>query len=337
MKRAEKTFFETLTDKLKRYQTRSVTYSGFLGKSDGTVEASGMSGYVYIRMVNGEVLTAFNQRVPNIFNLPVYFGYDPAAPKLFQVLSIRPVFVTQPNQDVSLPEIPDHNHTWPARLTTWVRGEQFLPGLVQAKGGMIVCVYPFYLRKLDGTYIYVPYTELDLTSYIPLDGSVSILIAVDDDGDFVITSSASVASVEAVDESIIPISDDYSLAGVRLSFGVSSIRQEEFYNDIFDLRFGRQVTGGAKWGKISGSITDQVDLVGYPPIPSLEVYQWTADGVSPEFAFTDILEKIIGVWNNGSRVNEIETSLSSDGTKLVFGTTPTAADIIQAEGILRTA
>ncbi len=335
MKRAEKTFFETLTDKLKRYQTRSVTYSGFLGKSDGTVEVPGLSGYVYIRMVNGEVLTAFNQRVPNIFDLPVYFGYDPAAPKLFQVLSIRPVFVTQPNQDTSLPEIPDHSHTWPARLTTWVRGEQFLPGLVQAKGGMIVCVYPFYLRKLDGTHIYVPYTELDLTSYIPLDGSVAVLVAVDDDGDFVITSSASVASVEAVDESIIPISEDYSLAGVRLSFGVSSIRQEEFYNDIFDLRFGRHVIGGATWGKISGNIADQIDLFVFSGGHTHGGYRWAADGVKTIFELADVLEVLLAVYDNSLRLDPLDVELSADGTQIIFASTPTAGNIIIADGIMR--
>lgn len=334
MKRIENKFLETIKDKLKHYQTRSVTYSGFLGKKDGTIEVPGLSGYVYIRMANGEVLTAFNQRVPNIFNLPIYFGYDPAAPKLFQVLSIRPVFVTQPNQDTSLPEIPDHDHTWPARLTTWVRGEQFLPGLVQAKGGMIVCVYPFYLRKLDGTHVYVPYTELDLTSYIPLEGSVAVLIAVDDDGDFVITSSASISSIEAVTEALIPVSDDYSLAGVRMSFGMSAIRQEEFYNDIFDLRFGRHVIGGATWGKISGNIEAQMDLLVFSGGHSHGTMRWLADG-STTYNLPDFASSLLAVYDAGSRVDPATVDLSSDGAQVIFSTSPTAGNVLVSDYIMR--
>jgi hypothetical protein len=336
MKRAEKNFFETLSNKLSRYQTRSVIYSGFLGKRDGTIEVPGLSGYVYIRMANGEVLSAFNQRVPNIFNLPIYFGYDPAAPKLFQVLSIRPVFVTQPNQDVSLPEIPDHNHTWPARLTTWVRGEQFLPGLVQAKGGMTVCIYPFYLRKLDGTHIYVPYTELDLTSYVPAEGSIAILIAVDNDGDFVITSSASVASIEAVTEALIPVSDDYSLAGVRMSFGMSSIRQEEFYNDIFDLRFGRHVIGGATWGKITGNIEAQIDLLVFSGGHTHGTMRWLADG-GTTYNLTDFASSLLAVYSAGSRVDPTTVELSSDGAQVIFSVGPTAGNVLVSDYIIRSA
>jgi len=331
MKRIENKFLQTITNKLKQYQTRSVTYSGFLGKKDGTIEVPGLNGYVYIRMANGEVLTAFNQRVPNIFNLPIYFGYDPAAPKLFQVLSIRPVFVTQPNQDTSLSEIPDHNHTWPARLTTWVRGEQFLPGLVQAKGGMIVCVYPFYLRKLDGTKKYVPYTELDLTSSIPLEGSVAVLIAVDDNGDFVITSSASVASVELVTEALIPVSDDYELAGVRISFGVSSIRHEEFYNDIFDLRFGRQVIGGARWGRVLGNIEDQQDLLVFQK--KFATYRWVADGISAAFELPDFARELIGVFENSLRVDILDVELQ-DGSAIVFAGIPPEGNVLIVDYIM---
>lgn len=334
MKRAENKFLETIKEKLKRYQTRSVTYSGFIGKKDGTIDVPGLSGYVYIRMANGEVLTAFNQRVPNIFNLPIYFGYDPAAPKLFQVLSIRPVFVTQPNQDTSLPEIPDHKHTWPARLTTWIRGEQFLPGLVQAKGGMTVCIYPFYLRKLNGTHVYIPYTELDLTSYIPLEGSVAILIAVDDNGDFVITSSASVASVEAVTEALIPVSDDYSLAGVRMSFGISSIRQEEFYNDIFDLRFGRHVIGGATWGKINGNIEAQIDLLVFSGGHTHGIMRWVADG-GTTYDLPDYAQTLLSVFNDAQRVDLFDVSISADGSQVIFASGPTAGNILIADYILR--
>lgn len=336
MKRAEKNFFETLSHKLKRYQMRSVTYSGFLGKRDGTIEVPELSGYVYIRMANGEVLTAFNQRVPNIFNLPIYFGYDPAAPKLFQVLSIRPVFINQPNQGEAVPEIPDHDHTWPARLTTWVRGEQFMPGLVQAKGGMIVCVYPFYLRKLDGTHVYIPYTELDLTSYVPLEGSVAVLIAVDNDGEFVLTSSASVASIEAVDESIIPVSDDYSLAGVRMSFGMSSIRQEEFYNDIFDLRFGRHVIGGATWGKITGNIEAQTDLLVFSGGHTHGTIRWLADG-GTTYNLPDFATSLLAVYDAGLRVDPTSVVLSSDGAQVIFSSSPTAGNILVSDYIMRSA
>lgn len=335
MQRAEKNFFETLSNKLKRYQMRSVVYSGFLGKRDGTIEVPGLSSYVYIRMANGEVLTAFNQRVPNIFNLPVYFGYDPAAPKLFQVLSIRPVFTTQSNQDRALPEIPDHDHTWPARLTTWVRGEQFLPGLVQAKGGMIVCIYPFYLRKMDGTYIYIPYTELDLTSYIPTEGFTAVLIAVDNEGNFVLTSSASVSSIDAVTEELIPVSDDFSLAAVRMAFGMSSIRQEEYYNDIFDLRFGRHVIGGATWGKITGNIFDQIDLFLFSGGHTHGGYRWVADGIRTIFELVDVLEVLLAVYDNSLRVDPLDSELSADGTQIVFAIAPTAGHIIIADGIMR--
>jgi hypothetical protein len=235
----EKKFYKSLRKRLNTYQPRFIVYSGFLGNSNGVVEDPSQPSHVFFRMTNGEVLSIFNNRVPtNIPNLPVFAGYDISAPTLFQVLSVRPVFVPQSQQPSSIQQIAPHNHTWKSSMTTWVRAEQFLPGLPQAHG-MSLQIYPFFKENPDGSWTYVGYTEIDMSPYVPSNGAVMALVALDTTGAPVVTMGPVADTIEALSAASIPVSNDYEIAAVRLYAGMSKIRQEEHYTDVFDLRFGR--------------------------------------------------------------------------------------------------
>lgn len=333
MRRAEKKFYQTLKDKLKNYQPASNNYSGYLGNGDGVVTVPGIQGYVYIRRINGEVVVAFNNRVPNEYGTPVFYGYDPVSPGLFQVLSRRPVRIPGVSTP---PEVADHDHTWPSRLTTWVRGEQFLPALVQAKGGMIVCIYPFHMRRLDGSWIYISYTEIDLTDHVPDSGAIAALISFDDNGDLLISDGDVSESIEAISEADIPITDNFSVAAVRLYAGMVEIRQEKFYTDIFDLRFGRNIIGGATWGKIQGRIEDQTDLLVFSGGHTHGTMRWLADG-GTTYNLPDFASSLLAVYSAGSRVDPTTVELSSDGAQVIFSVGPTAGNVLVSDYIIRSA
>jgi len=62
--------------------------------------------------------------------------------------------------------------------------------------------------------------------------------------------------------------------------------------------------------------------------------RWVADGALTSFELADIAEYLVDVTDNGSQVDMLIYSLSSDGTQLVFDTAPTAAHVIQAECVV---
>jgi hypothetical protein len=61
---------------------------GQLGNGKGTVVVPGRPNYVYVR-VAGFVEEVYNSRVQADNDMPVIVGYDPAQPKLYQVLTTR--------------------------------------------------------------------------------------------------------------------------------------------------------------------------------------------------------------------------------------------------------
>lgn len=70
--------------------TRAI--SALMGDGNGTVEIPGQPGYVYIRVCDGDLGQAFNNRCPLADNLAIYVGYDPITDpdrRIFQVLSVR--------------------------------------------------------------------------------------------------------------------------------------------------------------------------------------------------------------------------------------------------------
>lgn len=213
---------------------RTAEIPAFLGNLSGTVPADD-AGNVYVTLVNGEVLTVYNGKVPNVSRLPVIVGYG-GGNKL-QVLRSRDVYVTPP-----YPDMPGHGslHTFPGPDTVPVRGEQIVPGLVVPAGSLTVKVYSLAYELSDGWHI-LPTQEVDLTSNVPASGAIFALLEADNTGAIGVVEGAGVASRAMLEYSDIPVAtaDHYPVAAVKLYFGQTSILQTVIDSDIIDLRWGR--------------------------------------------------------------------------------------------------
>lgn len=321
-------------------QPATVGRPAFLGDNQGVLYVlNGTTlpdGYVVVRDMDGNLSSAFNQRVPNQAGTVVLVGYDPLAPTLFQVLSTRDYWYDQP-----LSSVPSHHksHEWPAPDAIWVRQEQYLPGLLAPIGGFSLQLYPVWLQP-NNVWCLVAYQTLDLSPYVPTTGARMVLIAVDEFGTVHYTTGATKFSPYSLLASDIPGTPggQVPLAAVRLFKGQTAIRKTQNYTDIFDLRSGGGGTGGgAIWGQITGSLIDQTDL--WNSLISIlgghthGTTRWTSVG-GTTYDLPDIAMELIGVYDNSLRVDPLEISLSSDGTQVIFNTAPTVGHVITADYIL---
>lgn len=218
-----------------------VSRPAFLGDNSGNITTYAGEelppGYVVIRDTDGNLSVAFNQKVPLTPNLAITVGYDPILnPALFQVLGLRDFLSLS-----TASAVPNHNktHEWPGNDTVFVRSEQYLPGLLFANNGFTVSVFPFFFKKVDGTYGYQPYETIDLTSYVPTTGAQAIVLAAGDDGVMHVilgNAAASIGVLSLADFIYAPDNSMHVIWGVRLYYGQSTIQQTLVMNDTYDFR-----------------------------------------------------------------------------------------------------
>ncbi len=222
---------------------RDVTFPGFLGNLSGSVEANRNSD-VYVTLFTGEVVTVHNSRVPNLPRLPVVIGYDAGNKNLLQVLYAREVFANP-----VIKQVTDHDHTWgKSTNVSWIRGEQFLPGLVMPANGTNVH-YTGLIYWLDGAFRIVPEQDVDLSAAIPSEGALFVLLEVDETGVISLLEGTPVASRGVLTYADIPTpsTDKKSLKfAVKVYAGQTMVRQGLSFmdSDIVDLRWSGHGDGG---------------------------------------------------------------------------------------------
>lgn len=229
-------------------QPSTLARDAFLGDKYGEVtEYQGAplpEGYVVVRDPDGNLSVAFNQRVPIFPGAPIKVGYDPLQPTLFQVLAFRDYLFT-----TTAPAIPSHHrtHEWPGADTTYIRGEQFLPGLLIANQGMVISIYPLIFRNSTGLKTSMPYQTLDLTSYIPATGAQALTIVVNESGVVQVVPGLTRSSLAAIQLSDFGVTTDitlHELWGIRVYASQTVIAQTLTYTDVFDFRDGGASGGG---------------------------------------------------------------------------------------------
>lgn len=240
-----------LSDTIKAFSTRKdIELPAFLGNLSGTVKADN-AYQVYVTLLNGEVITAHNGKVPNVPRLPVIVGYAPNSSQL-EILRARDVFTRPP-----YPEVPPHAllHTFPGVDTIPIRGEQFLPGLVTPAGGVTVKVYGFIYQLADGWHV-VPTQTVDLSSHVPSTGALYVLLQVDDTGTITVTDGTAVDTREELGLDDIPAADSaqFVVAAIKLYNSQTNLIFTVTDTDIVDLRWGRGGSGGSTASAIS--VTD---------------------------------------------------------------------------------
>jgi hypothetical protein len=241
--------------KLSEKQNSSDAIAALLGLGNGTVSVPSQPGQVYIRVGNQENYgTAYNDRVPNTDNLPVYVGYDPITDpgrRLFQVLSIRQSSYVG-SGSTPIPSVGPHHTTHEFGggddvYTDWRRlmglrvGRPGLPGTPTA---FVVTVDPGCLYRA-GAWMAAPVglNTADLTvQHGLLFGTQAqwVLISLDPTGAIsvlpVVPPKASLALL-LISDIPTPPAGNIPLAAVRIYASQTAIGDAPSAPDIYDLRF----------------------------------------------------------------------------------------------------
>ena len=209
--------------KLGKFQPKETKSTGFLGRNDGVVRVPGRDNYVFVRLWDGSIVEAFNNSVPALAGLPVEIIYKTrrywvsgAARDTFA----EPVFCVPDGLTATM--------QWPGANTLYVRGEQFIPGLVAALGGMTIRIYP--------TDEY-PGEDFDLTSHIPASGARWALVEVNDTAAHIVDGD--IVTIDTLNDTPkpSPTAGYVQKAAVRLYAGQVSILSTASVSDIIDKRF----------------------------------------------------------------------------------------------------
>ena len=163
--------------RLDKYQVARPVYAALLGDgtSDENVEVTNRPGFVYIRTGNEQSASqAFNNRVPNRYDLPVYVGYTNTQPTLLQVLDIRQqAYVGAGNNPVVL--VPGHHQTHEfgnsedGSDVVWIEKQQYKEALAKPTdpASMQLYVNPILYQYEDGWQYYAGGNTADLSGYVP--------------------------------------------------------------------------------------------------------------------------------------------------------------------------
>lgn len=243
-----------LKRKIKRKaQRKNLEYRGILGRADGTMTAGGQD--VYITLMNGDVIAMHNDRVPLIRYRKIIFGYDASNPALLQVLRFDAVYSSEP-----FPQVGNHAaaHIWYGWDPVEVSGENFLPILPRAAGGLVVRVYGNQSGLVvDGTNIEFFTTDVDLSGEAVSSGAEWVNAEIDSAGAITFNHGSNVASRE-----ILTLADRPAVtSGMKLLFSVKMYAgQTDFIqirtdSDIYDPRFTGEGMGAGGGGSSSPIFT----------------------------------------------------------------------------------
>lgn len=291
---------------LSKKQAAPRAFVGFLGKNDGTVRVSGRDNYVYVRLPDASVVEAFNGVVPAVAGLPVIGEY---ANRRYKILRARDSFS---DPVFCVPDGLTGSMQWPGANTLFVKGEQFLPGLVAAIGGMIVRIYP--------TDEY-PGEDLDLTSHIPATGARWVLIEVNDTAAHVVDGT--IVTLDTLNATPKPskTAGYISKAAIRLYAGQTEILYTATASDIVDKRFD------------SSSLVSADDIDGtIVPSQFASLTAWVSENLTAQITgatahFTTGIDfNAVNVFINGLRQNAADVEIDSGGDGLTLSFIPEVGD-----------
>lgn len=319
------------------------------------------TGYTVVELFNGQEIEVFNPAVPNTAGLNVTVGYDQYNPSLLVIYGTR-----QTLGDAINYVLPEHNttHQYPSYDVLWVQREQFLGGVLVLPIGetspFSVQVYG-EVTYVGSTWEKVSNQVIDLTSYLPTDGAIWVMLQSNSSGAITIKTSDAVSGKELLTTSNLPTPDVdcRPIVGIQMYAGQTQLNRDPTpgkINDFYDLRFSGYATsvGSSAMNAIDGApqipaIADLDEFGIYqvssglfkkitwadlrPPVYIPQITRWVSTG-GTTFDYPDEVDRIINVSING--VIEDALLYTLNGTQLVFDSATLIGDIIQSEYIVRT-
>lgn len=297
-----------------------------LGNYSQVVEVPGTENMVYARLENGQVIQAFNNVAPNIFDWKVFVGRDKAQPTLLKVTEVRWIYNIR--QTVAYVLFHHGQHEYPAPDTVWVRRDQFLPLLVLPGTGLHVTLYGDIIFMLGmSSPIRVPdYPDIDLSAQAVAVGARYVLMEVKSDGtlNFVVGDlSTSLDTLRASGTFPALTHGNFPICFIEFYEGQTSIRRDSTERNIIDLRMftsNADTDAGEQW-HTAAAITTPADAdemgIWVSSVSALRKVTWANIKATLKTYF-DTLYSVIGhthVIFDDSEGNpaDVITGSSSDG------------------------
>lgn len=222
--------------KFERYQVTLLKIPGILGDGRDNLRVTDLeSSHVYVRIGSDgeqEVDIALNLRVPFIYGMPVYVGYDALHPKVFQVLSQRQQEYIDSGQGF-YPNVGEHggSHNWAAGVDGTGGYDLVYPAFEQITDLSVrpaADLGPFWVRMYEGQmpretgFVFISAANgntvtLNLAGDVPGVGGLAVLLYIDKDGDLQRRLSGAVAlALLSITDVPKPNTGEFSVAWVRL-------------------------------------------------------------------------------------------------------------------------
>ena len=198
----------------------------WLGNHAGTV-ATGTAGMIYVRTVEGQVLTVFNNVAPSEYNILVTIGRSKDQPQLWQVISRREVWDVPASSSV----VHHHQqHMFLAPDMVPINRKQILAltVLVADPANFIVRMYGSVVHTATGI-VKISTQDIDLSSYVVTAGAKFISIETDDDGALTVHEGTAFDAPEIGTYADIPVpaAGKYLIAFVLLYDGQSQLSNND--------------------------------------------------------------------------------------------------------------
>jgi hypothetical protein len=229
-----------------KHEEKRQYWPALMGDAQGNIKVTGRPMFVHVRIGSDEVPgQAYNNCLPNRWNLPCIVGYAAEDPTLFQVISERACYIGYPGaEDLAAPRVPNHHetHEWGNGLggddTVFVHVRQYRPFrigkddsgdfVVRVEGGAHYYAGAFYDlgdQTIDLAADQPAGTQgLYVLIYLAVDGTATARAG---------TAIASAAMLDLTADCPTTNAGERACAAVRLYGWQTEI---DDYNDIIDLR-----------------------------------------------------------------------------------------------------
>ena len=239
------------------------------GNEVGIINVPGLPGYIWVHIGSAPAIPVLNKRITVKAGVPIYVGFDPVEPHLYQVLGSAVGTNEMPTQNTgasgsSSPHGPTHaflggdptfidkRQVIPGRIGPAVPGTYAVTGSPQAMLEVWADVIP---NALGTGVIELAHQLVDLTSHIPATFGYScyVCVSMDTSGTVTLTDGTAVSG-ETPALSYLPAipTAQYLLGWVRLRNGMTEIVDGES-TDILDPRTMLVARGG---GVGTGNVLD---------------------------------------------------------------------------------
>lgn len=216
---------------------KTATFPAFVGDFNGTVIDPNTTGYVFVRTMQGTILSVYSGAFGVVFNDPVLVGTSPIDARHMRIIGYWDVYGDATDRAIRL-HGPTHSLGGTDPTPIWMGQVMFW--LLIPTTGLHLNLYRG-ARKISTGWIGQSVEDIDLTAHVPAHGAIYVLIECLEDG----TINFIDGTINKTTKELLKVDTDIpdgtfgamAIAAVRMYVGQGRINST-FDTDIFDMRFG---------------------------------------------------------------------------------------------------